>query len=900
MKNEITISLDQVNKINYETLNQFERSVFQDVYENAFRKVELIIKDNQGFRETPILKEDNDEQIDNVISILGKRGVGKTSVMRSFITSLEHCFYGNLSHREKMKQLACFSGASGLTYIGDASFSVLDYIDATLLDEKEGILDVILARMWDKYESICRNARKERRQEILESDLREQFEIVRNSYLFQKRISKGEINESKEISTLRTLHKLAGSMNLRNDFKKLVFLYLDFIHFSDNTEKRKDFLIISIDDIDMASGDVYNYLEQIRRFLTIPQVIVFLTADIYRLKKVCSSRGNRNKLADFLVKEEIEDWRERDNSFVEDYLAKFLPHNSRIYMPNLKEENGINTIIYKIPDKMNKKSLTTTEEKILILQYMAKYLHLYFDGRRSKRHFLQHSTMRNLINYFQSLVDIIENNMEVDLNTNAIFGAEKIKDTEVEEANFKKRKKKLDWYKQDLRYRLMGELLPEHQREEFQQLFYLEPDEINDELIRYIYEYLLLIDEKAAKKYYEEYKKYKADYGLVLRGCYLIERKGVKYRSFVNWIIAFYTLIMTEQKMGMYRESLFLPGGMIQGAWRNSRILLNKRIKQDLQFSESHNMELTIPSDMPIVLEYGKCIFADEIKRYVEKIINKNTESIIAFQMLMLIHKSVIREDPYLGTFPLKVSIDVEFSKKEENNNVPAHMAAEISSQTYKIEHNKVKINKMNVTIISDKLENYKFGLLNFIENINLYFGEEKKEKKWLKKRKQQWLYCLAESIYQEMVDELLKQEITVLGERTSFALSGIESQLLDWRILNWKRRFKKQLALPFDNVEFMYELDKKLHQYRMGIEKTFYQIAKEYYTLIQEELRKQDQYYRDILRIRTTYEECFSKCPYIEVFNSSNKNLQKIFEEKFHNIENTLSKEANETEPTL
>lgn len=888
MKNEITIQLDQVNKINYETLSEFENSVFQDVYENAFRKVELIIKDNQCFGEKHIPKRDNDEQIDNVISIFGKRGVGKTSVMRSFITTLEQCFC-ELSHADYMDQPACFSGASGLKHIHNASFSVLDYIDATLLDEKEGIMDVILARMWDKYESICRNARKERRQEILESDLREQFERVRNSYLFQKRIIKGELNESKEISTLQTLHKLAGSMNLRNDFKELVLLYLDFVHFSGESEKRKDFLIISIDDIDMASGDVYNYLEQIRRFLTVPRVIVFLTADIYRLKKVCRSRGSLNKSANFGARGEVEEWRERDNTFVEDYLSKSLPHNSRIYMPDLKEENGINTTIYKIPDKMDEKALTLTEEKILILQYMAKYLHLYFDGRRGKRHFLQHSTMRNLINYFQSLIDIIKNNMET-----------------AEHSDLKKRKRKLDWFKRDLRYRLMGELLSERQREELQQLFYLEPDEINDELIRYIYQYLLLFDEKEAKEYYRQYEKYKADYGLVLRGCYLIEEKGVKYRSFVNWIIAFYTLTMTEQKLGVYRESLSLPGGMIQGTWRNSKIFFDDHVKNEVQFVDSHNIELIVPTDMPIELESGKTIAAGKIIDYVEQILYRNIDSIVAFQMLMLMHRSVIREDQYLGTFPLKVSIENEFSKKEQIN-IPdgdilaAHVATGINSQTNRIKYNKVKINKLYVTIISAKLENYKFSLLNFVENINLYFGSNQKDRRGLKKQEKKWLNVLAEAIYQEMVEKLQKQKIMVVGIKTTFTLQRVESRLLDWKIMEWKRRFSGQSALPFDNVEFMYELDKKLNKYSiMGTKKTFYQVAREYYALIQEELHQQDRYYHETLKIPTNYEECFVQCPYIKTFNYPSEKLIKIFEEKFQDIQKTLPREVNKVEPEL
>lgn len=874
--------------------------------------------------------------------------------MLSFVRALENGFCENRCGGEQKQTLSSFSGLSNLSYIPQASFSVLEHIDATLLEEKEGILDVILARMWDKYEAICRNARKERKQEILEADLKEQFEIVRSSYLLQKSIVKGKLDESKEISTLRTLHKLAASINLRDGFKKLVSLYLDFIHSSDYAVKRKNFLVISIDDIDMASGNVYKYLEQIRRFLTVPQVIIFVTADIQRLQMICRKHEEIDDECKSLLKEGGRKIWENGNDFVDDYLSKSLPHNSRIYMPDLKEENGLNSTLYKLPDKFNGRMTgkngcnqdlsNTKEEKVLILEYMAKYLHLYFDVKRGKRHFLQNSTMRDLINYFQSLNDIIENNME---NLNG--------DTEEEKReNARKRKKKLDWFRRDLHYRLMERLLTKCQRKEFQQLFYLEPEDINDELIRYIYQNLFVLDEAAAKKYYRQYKKYRADYGLVLRGCYLIERNGVKYRSFVDFIIAFYTLTIAEQKSGIYRDSRSLPDGMIQGGWRNNKIFFGIDRKKEIYFSNKNAIELVIPSDKNIRTENEKQILASEIRNFVIEVIKNNKESIFIFQMLMLMYKNV-NSGEFLVNLPLEVTMDLEHkgnslnkedkedqetnkeetisekdeekgdlskeNKEESTEQNANHIFDGMNNNADNTQCGVVKISNIRVTIVSSNLQHYKFGLLNFVENINMQFGKKEDEKEesggW-----KQWMKRLEEIIYTKIVKELPGMELSVKdgakettnnqttkndGRGTIFYRTDMEKDFLYLQMMEWKEKFSEQSVLPLENVEFMYELDKKLNQLRMPEEnRDFYQFAKSYYELIEKELGDEGRYYKDDLGITVNYKECFLECPYIKYFYAHNDNrgeakdkFVNAFKEIFTDIE-TSYKGEKENDPII
>lgn len=888
MERTVRIHLDAVNKVRYEKPGEFQNSVHRDIYKKAIRMTDLVLKNNGAAEkdssdesEKSTAQWHNDEQVYNVISILGERGTGKTSAMMSFVTALE------------APSSDIFTG----TMISEGSFYVLNYIDVTLLDEREGILDVILARMWDRYESVCRIAGKGQKQEIYSTELREQFERVRNSYLLQKRISKGELDESKEISTLHTLHKLAVSMNLRDDFKKLVALYLNFMNHFNSPGVKGGFLVIVIDDIDMASDNVYKFLEQIRRFLTIPQVIIFLTADIKRLQRVCRRRQGTDEQS----LEAAYQWPELDyeaealeNKFVNDYLSKLLPHNNRIYMSDLKERDKINSPTYVIEDKFSgisadrEKTAAEKKEKELILQYMAKYFHLYFDGKGEQRHFLQHATIRSLVNYFSDLIDAIENNQE---------------EPGKEKGNLEKTERKLEWFKQDLRYRLIEELLAEDQKKQFHELFYLEPEEINGELINYIWRYLYFLDKDKAEIYLGERRKYGADYGLILRGCRLIEEQGIRNRPFIYCVIAFYTMIMTGKKIGLYDRISVLPGGMIQGAWRNSRIYFDSQVNKGIYFSaEKNNLVLEVPARIRKEFQRNIKIPDRAIKRLIEETLKANIGRISIFQMQTLMYRSTDLDAPALESLPMQTK--VEFPYISENDRTSQNSSDGIKKaveETEKADNTEKKaskekkslerINQLSITIVSNSLQKYEFGLLNFVDNIYSHPI----------KQLENWLAALANSMYTGISEYTIgKRNHIENSEWQPYIRKNIAEKLLYTKIRRWGEKYPRQAALPFENVEFMYNLEKKLSQYRMSEEDTdYYKFAKEYYEIIQNQLDEQDKYYESI-GIDTNYAACFKECPYIKTFTEPNGNFKRAFQEIFKDIKLVSEMEGKEDDEPL
>ena len=363
------VNIETSNRIIYEDLKDINSSIMKNVYEQAEKILYKIIIEEQKYCENEEKDEKKDEKKDeqslNVISFLGERGRGKTSAMLSFFSYLnelqEKCKWTDLSDYKQ----------------GEIKFITLQYIDAAMLAEEESIFDVILAQIWDKFEEFVKD--KSRQTDIYfehkKKAIRQEFTNIYRVYqvLQEREKNKGSLKDI-DLPAPSVLHELAASMNLRQEMQKLVCDCLDLFSY-DKYGKRKDgYLVIAIDDIDMSGKKAHYILEQIRRFLRIPKVIVLLTTDINRLHRACESRYEN------IYKEPCD--RQR---FIYDYLGKVLPYNMRIYMPEIAEEHSEILINSSIKEELQ---LQSTNEKDMIMEFFSKNYGIYFDATRRKRHFL--------------------------------------------------------------------------------------------------------------------------------------------------------------------------------------------------------------------------------------------------------------------------------------------------------------------------------------------------------------------------------------------------------------------------------------------------------------------------------------------------------------------------------
>lgn len=387
------LNINAANNIKSERINEFDNSIFSETYQRAAEMVVQIIESNEEYRKWDkygVERFTNENQISNVISFLGERGMGKSSVMLSFAYYLK-TFYLN-QYVENGKYKVMTNDTQG--------FYVLSKIDAAMIGTGENLLDIILAKMWDDYAVKTNGLQGDKR---LGNAIRTKFSEVKSLYSDYQNFSKNNTKLEKN-SDLSELHALSKSLNLRKKFAELVESYLENL----NEVSKDNYLVICIDDLDIVKDGTYDILEQIRIFLSIPRVIIMITADIDRLMLDISSAFSEK----LLYSHRIEDRHvELVNLYARDYLAKILPVNMRIYMPffnatysevSLYQEK-LFSLIYKDSNKVK----NLVDEKRLIRDVIVKYtgIILYPENIAYTD---EYKSLRNVVNGIDELKNIVE------------------------------------------------------------------------------------------------------------------------------------------------------------------------------------------------------------------------------------------------------------------------------------------------------------------------------------------------------------------------------------------------------------------------------------------------------------------------------------------------------------
>lgn len=363
----MSFDISCVNKIKLEKEGEFKKSIFSNVYEKAGVLVKSIMKENKSNAEADKeMQYAGENYICNIIAFIGKRGMGKSSAMLSFACSLKKEFY------------------------------LLPKIDMSMVTKNESLLDMILAYMWEKYE-------KENTLRSSKKDLRKNFADVKDSYMRFKRMQ-SQNNSDDELYSAKELKKLAKSLRLRECFSVLVEDFLDVMINDDTIAKADRYLVFVIDDLDLASNNPGEVLEQIKNFLSVPKVIVLTTLDIER--SILSKRAELDTQFPLKYDSDVDNVVEYAN----DYIAKVIPFNRRIYMPDIHEKNNEHMIDLTQDGEIIKWGTNNTyPENIDYEQYCNLILYTYTGILTDPKMgcvFGEHESLRGIVNGLNELCEL--------------------------------------------------------------------------------------------------------------------------------------------------------------------------------------------------------------------------------------------------------------------------------------------------------------------------------------------------------------------------------------------------------------------------------------------------------------------------------------------------------------
>lgn len=404
-----------------ENIQELRESYARQEYIQAIGVLKEILRDSEGrgngARKTG--SPGKPDKIFNIIPFIGERGTGKTSTMLSFANMLAdfdlekrayHLFLTDEEDRLRPEW-------------GMLKFVVLQYIDISVLKNREDIMAIIMARMLKYVQRVVNggNSPQYGMPAVRQEELRQLYQCFDQTYRDLLNLTQGNQGPEGE-SALRRLQNLNSSYSLSEKFQELVNLFREFLCRNEG-DLCTPYLVISLDDIDLYEEagssreqrkDAYTILGQIYEYLQIPGIIVLTTFDEKRLTEACAR--HIKKTFPYIKKGE---------SFAQSvqYIQKVILPKYKIYMPSLSyadypgerqlsislgENRDLRQILFPgVTDTEKEGALPADSMKLtpksLILKYLTNVYGCCFDSMGKKQHFFEERTLRKIKNRFLAL-----------------------------------------------------------------------------------------------------------------------------------------------------------------------------------------------------------------------------------------------------------------------------------------------------------------------------------------------------------------------------------------------------------------------------------------------------------------------------------------------------------------
>lgn len=154
-------------------------------------------------------------------------------------------------------------------------------IDPSAFDGVHNIVDIVLAHIFQSFN----DAYQEDNQSFDKYDRERLYKLMAKVYKNLSIIKNKEKmvdDEYDEAGNIAKLQKLGESTQLKKTLGELINAYLEMISKVKCRQGQKcEKLLIAIDDLDLCNEHAYEMAEQIRKYLILPNVIIFMARLIF-------------------------------------------------------------------------------------------------------------------------------------------------------------------------------------------------------------------------------------------------------------------------------------------------------------------------------------------------------------------------------------------------------------------------------------------------------------------------------------------------------------------------------------------------------------------------------------------------------------------------------------------
>ena len=403
----------------YDTQDIFDKNSFMHpAYRQAITELNGIVKQSVDWSEEMWGDADLYGYGSNIIAFCADRGQGKTSTMLSFGNALRN----GLSENEEISPL-----------VANSSFFVMEPIDPSMLMKSGHAVEVVLAFL---YKAIKEDLLKGKIQDMCEHDKVKLFADFQRCFRWIQNSNNDEL-----LDEFETYLQIGDGFCVKKTIYDIIQKFLDFKSNDresceiSNIRKRtrkpnQRYLVIQLDDTDLQLNKTFEIIEEIRKYLSLPNVIVLMAADIGQLRKLVQKHYYLE------LKQAVEAGicAESDiRRMAAKYIDKFIPSHQIIQLPSLREVLETEGAI-----RLKKQG----SEKIIDLQtYILECIYertgLIFVKEPNAMHYIIPTTLRGLRQLLQLLEDLEECEAlpEVSNSADSVYLVNRLEWTRKREAN---------------------------------------------------------------------------------------------------------------------------------------------------------------------------------------------------------------------------------------------------------------------------------------------------------------------------------------------------------------------------------------------------------------------------------------------------------------------------------
>jgi len=361
-----------------------EHSIFYKQYSLAMTSIAELIAYNKVLKEKNVQNEHSIRN--NIIVFNGDRGSGKTSCM----LAVKEMLCSNNAKQKYLSDLEITNAQKEV--LNNTNFYPTEVLDPIFFDENHNILELFIGTLFSSFKTIGKEVGQEKRYALLELFSK----AKRNLSLLNK-------NGISDDDNLEQLDDLVASMNIKKSLWQLVEKYLEFVYPSENSQ-----LILCIDDIDLNMTEGYQMIDQIRKYLNIPGLVILLAIKMDQLANVIRIKYSKDYEALLKNGNQVDEnkYKEIINQIAERYITKLFPLKQRISMPAVEDILKRDMKIFQEDGKKVVENLTPLKGGILKMIYSRTRMFFYNSDRQVN--FIIPRNLRELLNFLHFLCTMKE------------------------------------------------------------------------------------------------------------------------------------------------------------------------------------------------------------------------------------------------------------------------------------------------------------------------------------------------------------------------------------------------------------------------------------------------------------------------------------------------------------